>query len=80
MEVFLQQLGISLNYTRELLVVALILGRTVPMIVLTPFLGGQVTPNTIKMGLGVLLTIMIWPLARDSISEEIPYTAFPFCS
>ncbi len=78
MEVFLQKLGVSLNYTRELLVVALILGRTVPMIILTPFFGGKVAPNTTKMGLGVLLTMLVWPLARTSISDEIPYTAFVF--
>jgi len=78
MEIFLQKIGISLNYTRELLVVALILGRTMPMIVLTPFFGGKIAPNTTKMGLGVLLTMIVWPLARTSISEEIPYTAFSF--
>jgi len=78
MEVFLQQLGLSLNYTRELLVVALILGRTMPMIMLTPYFAGKIAPNEVKMGLGVLITILVWPTARASITADIPYTAGMF--
>ena len=50
MEVFLEQVGIQLNYTRELLIVALILGRTMPMVYLTPFLAGQIAPTEVKIG------------------------------
>ena len=78
MEVFLHQLGISLNYTQELLVVALILGRTMPMILLTPYFAGKIAPNEVKMGLGVLVAILVWPTARASISADIPYTAGMF--
>ena len=52
MEVFLEQVGIQLNYTRELLIVALILGRTMPMVYLTPFLAGQIAPTEVKIGFG----------------------------
>ena len=36
MEQILALIGEKLNYTQELLMVALILGRTMPMIMLTP--------------------------------------------
>ena len=78
MEILLEKLGASLNYTQELLIVALILGRTMPMILLTPFFAGKIAPPTVKIGLGVLLTAVLWPSARAAISEEIPYTAFSF--
>ncbi len=78
MEVFLQQVGLNLDYTRELLIVALILGRTMPMIYLTPYFAGQLAPPEIKMGLGVLFTIIVWPTAREAISADVPYTAGAF--
>ena len=76
MEAFLEQVGIQLNYTRELLIVALILGRTMPMVYLTPFLAGQIAPTEVKIGFGLLLTILLWPAARGAIDgAEIPFTA-----
>ncbi len=78
MEAILTQLGVQLNYTRELLIVALILGRTMPMIMMTPFFAGKLAPAEIKMGLGVLLAALLWPQARASISTDIPVTAVAF--
>ena len=78
MEQLLALVGEKLNYTQELLMVALILGRTMPMIMLTPFLGGQVMPTEVKMGLGVLLTVLIWPTATMAISGSVPFTAVGF--
>ena len=79
MEVFLEQVGIQLNYTRELLIVALILGRTMPMVYLTPFLAGQIAPTEVKIGFGLMLTILLWPAARGAIDgAEIPFTAIGF--
>jgi flagellar biosynthetic protein FliR len=66
------------DYTRELLVVGLILGRIVPMIFLTPFMAGQQAPPEVKMSLGVLFTILVWPLARDSMTGPVPFYALPF--
>jgi flagellar biosynthetic protein FliR len=78
MEQLLTLVGEKLNYTQELLMVALILGRTMPMIMLTPFLGGQVMPTEVKMGLGVLLTMLIWPTATMALSGAVPFTAVGF--
>ena len=64
MDAIFQQLGFALNYTQELLIVALMLARTVTMIQLTPFFGGKIVPFQIKMGLSVLLVVLMWPTAR----------------
>lgn len=79
MDAFFRQLGFALNYTQELLIIALILARTVAMIQLTPFLGGKIVPMQIKMGLAVVLTIIMWPLARSVVDiRGIPTTAVGF--
>lgn len=59
------------NNTRDLLVFALILGRIMPMLVLTPFLGGKMTPTEIKMGMGLLFTILVWSFANKQMTAEI---------
>ena len=78
MEVFLKHLGIALDYTREMLIVALILARTMPMVVLTPFLAGKLVPPTVKMGMGLLFTILLWPLARDAVTGPLPIGPIAF--
>lgn len=79
MELILQKLGFALDYYRDLVLVALILGRTMPMIVLTPFLSGKVVPTQIKMGLGLMFTVLLFPFARDAVDmSQIPVTAVPF--
>lgn len=79
MDEIFRQLGLALNYTQELLIVALILARTVTMIQLTPFFGGNIIPLEIKMGLSAVLTILVWPLARAGVdAATMPVTAIPF--
>jgi len=48
------------------------------MIVLTPFFGGKLVPPEVKMGLGLLITILVWPLVHDSLTGDIPMQAVPF--
>ena len=78
MQELLEYLGMKLDSTRELLIVGLILGRIVPMIFMTPFMAGQQAPPEVKMGTGVVFTIVLWPLARSSMTGDIPMFAFPF--
>lgn len=78
MQELINYLGMKFDYTRELMIVGLILGRTMPMVFMTPFLVGQQAPPEVKMGLGVVLTIVLWPLAHDSMSANIPMDAMPF--
>ena len=74
-----QQLGATLNYTKELLIAALMLGRVIAMIQLTPFLGGKIAPLQIKMALSVLLVLIVWPIARGSVNAaELDLSALSF--
>ncbi|RYF06669.1 MAG: type III secretion protein, partial [Deltaproteobacteria bacterium] len=67
--------GLRFDYTREMLVVGLVLARTLPMIFLTPFMAGQQAPPELKMGLSLLLALLLWPLVSSSI-HTIPMAAF----
>ena len=69
-------LGLRFDYTREMLVVGLILARTLPMVFLAPFMAGQQAPPEVKMGMGVFFSILLWPLVSQSI-HTIPMSAFP---
>ena len=49
------------------------------MIVLTPFFGGKLVPNTVKIGLGIMVTMLVYPMARPLISmENVVPQAIPF--
>jgi flagellar biosynthesis protein FliR len=74
---FLALVGAQLNYTRELVLITLIFARTMPMVVLTPFLGGKLAPAEVKMGLGLMFTILLYPLARDVVTS-VPGTPWLF--
>ena len=78
MQQLIEMLGMKFNYTRELLLVGLILARTLPMVFISPFMGGQQAPPETKMSIGVLFTILVWPLAHDSMTAALPITALPF--
>jgi len=78
MEGVLREIFQRLQQSREMLIVALILARTMPMVVQTPFLGGKLVPNEVKMGLGIMITILVWPLARPAISSQISTAPFGF--
>lgn len=78
MQELIDTLGMKFDYTRELLIMGLILGRTMPMIFITPFMGGQTLPPELKMALSILFAALVWPLARGSMSGPLPLYAFEF--
>lgn len=78
MEFLLEKLGVGLNYTQELLIAALMMSRTVTLVLFTPWLGGKLIPPEIKMGVSVLLVVLLWPLARSSMTDPIPTQALPY--
>ena len=65
------------NLSLVIFTVGLMMCRIVPMLVLSPFLGGEAVPNEIKIGTGVTLSIVLFPAVRDSMGA-IPTSAFPF--
>jgi flagellar biosynthesis protein FliR len=72
MDELLRQLNIKLQDSRDMLLIALILGRTMPMVFLTPFLGGKLIPTEVKMGIGLLVSILVFFPSRDALSGPLP--------
>ena len=80
MQELIDYLGLDLNYTQELLIVALILARTVPMIFLSPFFAGKIAPPEVKWGLSIVFCLTVWPVARPAALAHgpVPYQALLF--
>ena len=70
-------LGMKTNMTLVILTVALLMSRVIPVIVLSPFLGGDLVPNEIKIGIGVTLAMVLYPAVSDRITE-VPFQTLPF--
>ncbi len=69
-----EQLGLQADFTQLLLAYALLMGRILPVILLTPFLGGEAVPSEVKLGLGVMIGMVLYP-AIISVSNNIPISA-----
>ncbi len=78
MQELIDALGMKFSYFRELLLLGLVLARIMPMVFISPFMAGQQAPPETKMSIGLLLTLLVWPLAHDSLTGEIPIYALPF--
>jgi flagellar biosynthetic protein FliR len=75
---FLQALNEQIDATRALVTFALIMARVMAIVVLVPFLGGKNAPPEVKMGMGVTLTLILWPTVLANISGELPVTPLGF--
>jgi flagellar biosynthesis protein FliR len=72
-----EQLGLQADFTQVLLAFALLLARVLPVIILTPFLGGETVPAEVKMGLGVMMGMVLAPMIIEQV-HEIPVSAMLF--
>lgn len=76
MQPFFNLIGLRFDYTREMLVLGLILARTLPMVFLAPFMAGQAAPPEVKMGMGVFFSVLLWPVVSPSL-HHMPLQALP---
>lgn len=74
----LKRFAVALNYQQEVLIGALMLTRTLSVVLMTPWLGGKLIPPEIKMAIGVLVTIIVWPIAHTTLTGAVPMTPIPF--
>jgi flagellar biosynthetic protein FliR len=65
------------NLSLVIFTMALLLARVLPVIILSPFLGGDAVPTEVKMGLGVLLAGVLFPAVADRMGE-VPISALPY--
>jgi flagellar biosynthetic protein FliR len=67
------------NIQLIIFVVGLIMCRVLPVIIFSPFLGGEVIPVEVKMGVGVTLSIVMYPIVAQRMgaipSAPLPYIA-----
>jgi flagellar biosynthetic protein FliR len=73
----LQQMGMQFDSNREVLLMGLILARSMPLVFLAPYLGSQMIPSEVKIGLGVALAVITYPLAREALHGPLPMAALP---
>jgi flagellar biosynthetic protein FliR len=59
--------GLHTNITLIILTTALLVARILPVIIFSPFLGGEVIPSEIKIGIGVTLAILLFPAVADRV-------------
>lgn len=72
-----EELGMQTNFTVVLLTMALLLSRILPVILLSPFLGGDLTPTEVKLGVALSLGLILFPGVVDR-TQYIPVSALPF--
>lgn len=73
----LAELQSKTNVTLVILTVALLLCRILPMIVLSPVLGGEVVPTQVKIGLGVTIAVVMFPAVAPRM-QYIPVGAVAY--
>lgn len=71
------QLGIQHDLTQVMLGFALLMGRVLPVIMLTPFLGGESVPSEVRLGLGVLMGLVLYPLLMEQ-TQAVPVSPLIF--
>lgn len=71
------ELGIQTDFTHMMLGFALLMARVLPVIILTPFLGGETVPQEVKMGLGLMLGLVLFPVMMAQVNA-VPISAVLF--
>ena len=59
----------QIDFTKNIVIFALIMARVMAIVVLVPFLGGKNAPMEVKMGVGVTLTLLLWPTVLSNLDE-----------
>jgi flagellar biosynthetic protein FliR len=75
-EVF-ARLAEQANLSLVIFTVGLMLCRILPVLVFSPFLGGEVIPTEVKMGVGVTLSIVLFPVVMHRMGA-IPISPLPY--
>ena len=68
----------QVDITRSIVLFALIMARVMAIVVLVPFLGGKNAPMEVKMGVGITITLLVWPTALQALTGDVPVTAIGF--
>ncbi len=75
---FLASLNEQVDTTRNIVLFALIMARVMAIVVLVPFLGGKNAPPEVKMGIGVTLSLILWPTVVLGATGDVPLGPISF--
>jgi flagellar biosynthetic protein FliR len=64
--------------SHALILFSLIAARMVTLVTLVPFLGSKNAPGPVKIGIALMLSILVWPLAIANLHGPIPHTLVPY--
>ena len=68
----------QVDFTRAIVVLAMVLARLITIVQLTPFLGGKNAPPQVKMGIGISLGVLIYPIVMSQMEGPLPLDAVNF--
>ncbi|MCE9666640.1 flagellar biosynthetic protein FliR [Myxococcus stipitatus] len=71
------ELAARANLSAAIFAVALLMCRVMPVLIFSPFLGGEVVPTEMKMGIGLTLSLVLYPTISGTITT-IPLSALPY--
>ncbi|NOK13121.1 flagellar biosynthetic protein FliR [Corallococcus exercitus] len=71
------ELGARVNLSVTIFTMALIMCRVMPILIFSPFLGGEVVPSEMKLGLGLMVSVVLFPSVADRM-DKIPLSALPY--
>jgi flagellar biosynthesis protein FliR len=77
LEQLFAEMGLRTSVSLTILGVALIACRVLPLCIMSPFLGGDQIDPQVKIGVGVLLSIVLFPAIEPRLGE-LPTRALPF--
>src|SRR5687768_7505597 len=75
-EVF-RQVGFQTSISLIIMTASLVAARVIPVIAFSPFLGGESVPTEVKIGVGITLTVVLFPAVSERVSE-MPVGALPY--
>lgn len=64
-----EHLGFEADFSHVLMAMALLLLRILPTIVLTPIIGGETSPTEVKLGLGLVIALVVFPGVSDQVGR-----------
>ena len=80
MQNLLSAMSEQIDFTKNIVIFALIMARIMAIVVLVPFLGGKNAPMEVKMGVGITLTLLLWPTVLSNLdaTRGLPLSALGF--
>ncbi|MES2504360.1 MAG: flagellar biosynthetic protein FliR [Myxococcota bacterium] len=61
-----------------LILFSLIAARMISMVTLIPFLGSKNAPGPVRVGIAIMLSALVWPLATSNLHGTVPGSLMPY--